>query len=77
MVINLFWCIIPGIKPGQVYSYPARRWRKKKRIAAPPPPGESAMINPAAAVNADEFVASAALDPVVNLGKVDPTKEKW
>lgn len=70
-----------GVKPGQIYSYPARRWRKKKQRAVPVPiEADLPVVNPAsdvANVSIDEFLPSVSLEPVVNLGKVDPSKEKW
>lgn len=35
-----FWCfsVTSGVAPGQLYTYPARRWRKKRRSHPPEDP---------------------------------------
>ncbi|XP_067932149.1 zinc finger protein DPF3-like isoform X2 [Watersipora subatra] len=68
----------PGVKPGQVYSYPARRWKKKKRVAVPVAiPNEVLPIQHAPGLTSEELLATTSLEPVVTLGKVDSGKEKW
>lgn len=33
-----FFCVLSGVAPGQLYTYPARRWRKKRRSHPPEDP---------------------------------------
>lgn len=37
LVFELFWTST-GVAPGQLYTYPARRWRKKRRSHPPEDP---------------------------------------
>lgn len=37
-VFNFHSCVIIGAAPGQLYTYPARRWRKKRRSHPPEDP---------------------------------------
>ena len=68
--------LLTGLKPGQIYSYPARKWRKKKRVAPPPSAVTSSDPN-VITLTAEDFIPSD-LDPVVNLNKVnDNSKDKW
>lgn len=34
----LLFCLFKGVAPGQLYTYPARRWRKKRRSTPPEDP---------------------------------------
>lgn len=31
-ILNIFEIIVSGVAPGQIYSYPAKRWKKKRRL---------------------------------------------
>lgn len=37
MFMDLFCCLL-GMAPGQLYTYPSRRWRKKRRSHPPEDP---------------------------------------